>query len=130
MRSDRSQNSRAEALNLIRTIIKTRDIYIDEKLRDYIVDIIVATREPAQAGLRDIADYIEYGASPRATIFLNLAARAHAFINHRSYVSPEDIKAVATDVLRHRVIVTYEAEADEVTPEAVVEQILETIEVP
>jgi MoxR-like ATPase len=107
-----------------------REIYVDEKLRDYIVDIILATREPTEAGLDSMKDWIEYGASPRATIFLNLAARAHAFVNHRSYVSPEDIKSVAPDVLRHRVILTYEAEAEEVTPEDVIEQILETIEVP
>lgn len=107
-----------------------RDIYVDEKLRDYIVDIIITTRDPAQRGLARMADYIEFGASPRATINLNLAARAHAFIRHRSYVTPEDIKAVALDVLRHRVILTYQAEAEEVTPERVINEILETIEVP
>ncbi len=107
-----------------------REIYIDEKLRDYIVEIICATRDPKAAGMPRLADWIEFGASPRATIFLNLAARAHAFVNRRSYVSPEDIKAIATDVLRHRVILTYEAEADEVTPEDVIAQVLETIEVP
>ncbi len=107
-----------------------REIYIDEKLRDYIVDIVVATRAPEEVGLRHFRDYIEFGASPRATIWLNLAARAHAFVNRRSFVTPEDIKAVALDVLRHRVIVTYEAEAEEVSSENVVEQILETIEVP
>ena len=107
-----------------------RRIYIDEKLRDYIVEIIVATRDPAKARLPELEDWIEYGASPRATIFLNLAARAHAFVNHRSYVSPEDIKDVAQDVLRHRVILTYEAEAEEVTPEDVIDRILEKIEVP
>lgn len=107
-----------------------REVYIDEKLRDYIVDIICATRDPKAAGLGKLADWIEFGASPRATIFLNLAARAHAFVNRRSYVSPEDIKAIAPDVLRHRVILTYEAEADEMTPEDVIDQVLETIEVP
>ncbi len=107
-----------------------RDIYVDEKLRDYIVDIIVTTRNPGERGLKRMQDYIEFGASPRATINLNLAARAHAFIRHRSYVTPEDIKAVALDVLRHRVILTYQAEAEEVTPERVIEEILETIEVP
>ena len=107
-----------------------REVYVDEKLRDYIVDIICATRDPKESGMARLADWIEFGASPRATIFLNLAARAHAFINRRSYVSPEDIKAIAPDVLRHRVILTYEAEADEVTPEDVISQVLETIEVP
>jgi MoxR-like ATPase len=107
-----------------------RQVYIDEKLKDYIVDIIFATREPEACGLRSLKDYIEFGASPRATIYLNLAARAHAFINRRGYVTPEDIKAVAYDVLRHRVIVTYEAEAEEYTPERIIKQILETIDVP
>jgi MoxR-like ATPase len=107
-----------------------RDIYLDDKLRDYIVDIIVTTRDPSERGLAQMTDYIEFGASPRATINLNLAARAHAFIRRRSYVTPEDIKAVALDVLGHRVILTYQAEAEEVTPERVIEEILETIEVP
>ena len=107
-----------------------REVYVDEKLRDYIVEIICATRDPKEAGMPRLADWIEFGASPRATIFLNLAARAHAFVNRRSYVSPEDIKAIAADVLRHRVILTYEAEADDVTPEDVIAQVLETIEVP
>ncbi len=108
-----------------------RDIYIDEKLRDYIVQLIFATREPAERNeLADLEDYIEYGASPRATIFLNLAARAHAFLKHRGYVTPEDIKAVALDILRHRVVLTFEAEAEEITPEDVIEKILETVEVP
>ena len=132
--TDRFEPEKLESVatpeDVLRAQKVVREIYIDEKLRDYIVDIIVATREPAEMGLRDFKDYIEYGASPRATIFLNLAARAHAFVDRRSYVTPEDIKAVALDVLRHRVIVTYEAEAEEVTSEAVIEQILETIEVP
>lgn len=107
-----------------------REIYVDEKLRDYIVDLIVATRDPADHGLKAIKDFIEYGASPRATIFLNLAARAHAFIHHRHYVTPEDIKSVAPDVLRHRITLTFEAEAENVSPEDVVRTLLETVEVP
>ena len=110
-----------------------REIYVDEKLRDYIVELIVTTRDPAahESGrLGGLADYIEFGASPRATINLNLAARAHAFIRQRSYVTPEDIKAVAPDVLRHRIILTYQAEAEDYTPERVIEQILETVDVP
>jgi MoxR-like ATPase len=107
-----------------------RQVYMDEKLKDYIVDIIFATRDPEAAGLRSIKDYIEFGASPRATIYLNLAARAHAYIRRRGYVTPEDIKAVAYDVLRHRVIVTYEAEAEDFTSERVIKQILETVDVP
>lgn len=105
-------------------------IYIDEKIRDYIVNLVHATRDPKAYGLKDLADYIEFGASPRASIFLNLAARAHAFLRHRGYVTPEDIKAVGIDVLRHRVNLTYEAEAEDITSEQVVRRLFETIEVP
>ncbi len=105
-------------------------IYVDEKIRDYIVNIVHATREPKAYGLAELADFIEYGASPRASIYLNLAARAHAFLRRRGYVTPEDIKAIAVDVLRHRVILTYEAEAEEMTSEQVVRKLFEHIEVP
>jgi MoxR-like ATPase len=88
-------------------------VYIDEKIRDYIVNLVHATREPKAHGLGELADFIAFGASPRASIYLNLAARAHAFLRHRGYVTPEDIKAIGVDVLRHRVILTYEAEAEE-----------------
>src|SRR5262249_25665470 len=91
-----------------RTVV--HQIYVDEKVKDYILSIVFATREPAEAGLKDLADYIEYGASPRATIYLSLAAKAHAFLRHRGFVTPEDVKAVGFDVLRHRVSLTYEAE--------------------
>ena len=107
-----------------------RDVYIDEKLRDYIVDLVFATRFPEEHGLEELEDFIDYGASPRATIFLNLTARCHAFVQRRGYVTPEDIKAVAHDVLRHRVILTYLAEAEEYTSERIIDQILETVEVP
>ena len=107
-----------------------REVYVDEKLRDYMVELICATRDPKAAGMARLADWIEFGASPRATIWLNIASRAHAFINGRSYVSPEDIKAIAPDVLRHRVILTYEAEADEMAPEDIINKVLETVEVP
>jgi MoxR-like ATPase len=106
------------------------DIYIDPKVKDYIVDIVVATRDPAKAGLADLVGLIDYGASPRATIYLNLAARAHAFLKRRGFVTPEDVKAVAYDVLRHRVSLTYEAEAENLTPEKMVQRVLEKIEVP
>ena len=105
-------------------------IYIDEKIRDYIVDLVHATREPKAHGLAELADFIEYGASPRASIYLNMAARAHAFLRRRGYVTPEDIKAIGVDVLRHRVILTYEAEAEEMTSEAVVRKLFEHVEVP
>ena len=106
------------------------EIYIDPKVKEYIVSIVLATRDPAANGLKDLTGYIEYGASPRATIYLNLAARAHAFLRHRGFVTPEDIKAIAYDVLRHRVALTYEAEAENLTSEKVIQRILEKIEVP
>ena len=108
----------------------TYAVYVDEKIRDYIVSIVHATREPKTHGLAELADFIAFGASPRASIYLNTAARAHAFLRHRGYVTPEDIKAVGVDVLRHRVILTYEAEAEEITSETVVRKLFEHVEVP
>jgi MoxR-like ATPase len=104
-------------------------IYMDDRVRDYIVNIVFATRSPKDYKL-DIAPLIAYGASPRATIYLALAAKAHAFVRGRGYATPEDVKSIAFDVLRHRVLLTYEAEAEDVTPEAIVQQVLDTIEVP
>jgi MoxR-like ATPase len=105
-------------------------VYIDDKIKDYIVSVIHATREPRAHGLAELADFIEYGASPRASIYLNLAARAHAFLRHRGYVTPEDVKAVGQDILRHRVVLTYEAEAEEITSEDIVRRLFEHVEVP
>jgi MoxR-like ATPase len=105
-------------------------IYVDEKVKDYIVDLVFATRDPKAHGLSDLAGMVAFGASPRATLYLNLAARAHAFLRHRSFVTPEDVKAVAYDVLRHRISLTYEAEAEEMTPEKVISKILDRVEVP
>ncbi len=105
------------------------EIYIDDKIKAYIIDLIFATRQPQEAGL-PIQDYIKYGASPRATISLTLAARAHAFMQGRGYVTPQDVKSIAPDVLRHRLIISYEAEAEELTPDALIEQILAEIPVP
>jgi MoxR-like ATPase len=107
-----------------------QQVYVDEKIRDYIVSIVHATREPKAHGLAELADFIAFGASPRASIYLNTAARAHAFLRHRGYVTPEDIKAIGVDVLRHRVILTYEAEAEEITTETVVRKLFEHVEVP
>ena len=107
-----------------------QQIYVDDKVKDYIVDVVFATREPAKHGLKDLAPLIEFGASPRASIALNMAARAHAFLRHRGYVTPEDVKAVGPDVLRHRLVLTYEADAEEVTAEQVVRRAFEVIEVP
>ncbi len=106
------------------------DLYMDERIVDYIVEIVHATRAPAEAGLKDLVPLIEFGASPRATIALAQASRAHAFLRGRTFVTPDDVKAIAPDVLRHRVLTNYEAEAEEVTSEAVVARILSTIESP
>ncbi len=115
---------------LVRAKEVISQIYVDEKVRDYIVNIVFATREPAQSGLKDLAPLIEFGASPRASIALNLAARAHAFLRHRGYVTPEDVKAVGPDVLRHRIVLTYEADAEEVTADQIVKRTFEAVEVP
>ncbi len=105
------------------------EIYMDEKIEEYIVNIVEATREPEKYKL-EIRDLIRYGASPRGSIFLTIAAKAHALLNGRGYVTPQDVKDIGMDVLRHRVIVTYEAEAEEKTSEDIVKQIFDTVEVP
>ncbi|MGA7120285.1 MAG: MoxR family ATPase [Polyangiaceae bacterium] len=107
-----------------------KQVYVDEKVKEYIVDIVFATREPAKHGLKDLAPLVEFGASPRASIALNLAARAHAFLRHRGYVTPEDVKAIGPDVLRHRLVLTYEADAEEVTSEQIVKRVFDVVEVP
>ena len=115
-------------------ILKARavlgELYMDEKIEKYILDIVFATRNPKQYNLGSLAQLISYGASPRASINLALGAKAYAFIKRRGYVIPEDVRAVSLDVLRHRVAVTYEAEAEEVTSEQVVQEVLNKIEVP
>jgi MoxR-like ATPase len=105
-------------------------IYVDDKVKDYVLNIVFATREPAKAGLKDLQDCIEYGASPRATLSLVQAARAHAFLRHRGFVTPEDVKAIGYDVLRHRVTLTYEAEAEDLTPERIIQRVFDRVEVP
>ena len=114
-------------------IIRAREvvdsIYIDEKIKDYIVDIVFATREPKEFNL-DLEDFIDYGASPRATIALAVTTTAHAFLQGRGYVTPQDVKSVGLDVLRHRVIITYEAEAEELTSDIIVQRIFDHVEVP
>jgi len=115
-------------------ILKARnlvqEIYVDDKIDRYILDIVFATRNPKEYGLPNLADLISYGASPRATIYLALGARAMAFIKRRGYVIPEDVRNICYDVLRHRVAVTYEAEAEEITSETIIQEILNKIEVP
>ena len=105
-------------------------VYIDDRVRDYIVQLVQVTRDPRAFGLAELAPLIEYGASPRATLFLAIAARAHAFLRHRAYVTPDDVRAIAYDVLRHRVVVTYEAEAEEITSEDVIRRVVEVVPVP
>nr|MBA3466138.1 AAA family ATPase [Gemmatimonadaceae bacterium] len=105
-------------------------LYMDDRVVDYIVDIVHTTRDPGAAGLADLAPLIEFGASPRATLSLAQASRAHAFLRGRAFVTPEDVKAIAPDVLRHRVLRTYEAEAEEVTSDAIVDRILDAIPAP
>lgn len=106
------------------------EVYIDEKIERYIIDLVFATREPEKYGLKELKPLIAFGGSPRASIYLKTAAKAHAFLRRRGYVTPEDVKAIGMDVLRHRVIVTYEAEAEEVASEDVVRRVLNQIEVP
>jgi MoxR-like ATPase len=105
------------------------EIYIDDKIKDYIIDLVFATREPQKYGL-DLGGLIEYGASPRATIYITRAVKAHAFLRRRGYVTPEDVKSIGMDILRHRVIITYEAEAENINSENIIQQIFDKIEVP
>ena len=116
-----------QTLDEIATLI--RSIYVDEKLKDYMVDLVFATRKPADYNI-DIADYIQFGASPRATIYLSQMARAYAFLQGRAYVTPQDIKTIAPDVLRHRIILTYEAEAEDVTTDQIIGRIFDSVTVP
>jgi len=124
----------------VKAVVSTKDIisarevvkqvYMDEKIERYILDIVFATREPKNFKLDKLAPLISYGASPRASINLALASKAHAFIKRRGYVIPEDVRAICPDVMRHRIAVTYEAEAEEITPEQIVTEILNHVEVP
>ena len=115
-------------------IIKARavlnEVYMDEKIKNYIIDIVMATRNPEQYKLADLKPLIAYGVSPRATIYLTMASKAYAFLHNRGYVTPDDVKAIAMDVLRHRIILTYEAEAEEMTTDDVVKQVIDGVEVP
>ena len=105
-------------------------IYVDQRLEDYILQLVLATREPAAHGLAQLVDWIEFGASPRATIFLARAARAHAFIEGRAFVVPEDVKAISRDVLRHRLVLTFQAQAEQIDADHVLDHLLETVPVP
>ena len=134
---DRMSTLEVPAAREVTTIEKVKaarkvvsQIYIDDRVRDYIVHVVQATRRPRDYGLGELAPLIEYGGSPRATLSLAVAARAHAFIHHRAYVTPDDIKAISLDVMRHRVSVTYEAEAEEVSSEDVIRRVFEYLPVP
>jgi len=128
-----NRTPQASRVTNTKEILRAREavthVYVDERIKDYIVSIVHATRRPAEFKL-DIGPLVQYGASPRATVYLTMASKAHAFVRGRGYVTPEDIKAIGPDVLRHRVILTYEAEAEEVTPEEVVKRIFDAVEVP
>ena len=134
------QNTKSFNIDKINSIISPNDIldaqsvihdiYVDEKVEDYVLNLIFATRNPNRHGLSDLEGIIDFGASPRATINLVRAAKARAFTEHRGYITPEDIRYIGADVLRHRIILTYEAEAEELTPEDVIQRLFEVIEVP
>jgi MoxR-like ATPase len=115
--------------DIMRARATVEDIFMDDKIKDYIVDLVFATREP-EAYKLNLKQYIQYGASPRATLYLTLASKAHAFISGRGYVTPQDVKSIGLDVLRHRVIVSYEAEAEDKTADQIVQSIFDAIEVP
>jgi MoxR-like ATPase len=118
----------AKDIKRARDVVK--EVYIDEKIEKYIINIVFATRNPEKYGLNELNDLINYGCSPRASIYLALAAKAHAFLRRRGYVTPEDIRAIGMDVMRHRIILSYEAEAEEVGTEDVIRKVLNRVEVP
>jgi len=107
-----------------------RKVYVDDRIKEYVLDLVLTTRNPGNNGLSDLNTLIQYGASPRASIYMVTAARAHAFLNGRGFVTPEDIKEIASDVLRHRVIVTYEAEAENISTDQIIRRVLDHTDVP
>jgi len=111
----------------MRTLVDA--VYLDDKVKEYIIDLVVATRDPKAFKL-DLGPFIQYGASPRATLYLTLAAKAHAFISGRGFVTPQDVKSIGSDVLRHRITISYEAEAEELTADALVQRIFDGVPVP
>jgi MoxR-like ATPase len=119
-----------EPAELLKATGIVHQVYVDDKIKQYIINLVFATRKPAEFGLAKLAPLIQWGASPRASLYLVAAAKAHAFLRHRGYVIPEDIKAICMDVLRHRVIPTYEAEAEGLTSEDIIRQVFDEVEVP
>jgi len=124
----------ASAVTNVRAIVRARElvkqIYVDDRIKEYILDLVGTTRDPKAYGLDEISQFVEFGASPRASLYLIQASRAHAFLNGRGYVTPEDIKAIAPDVLRHRIMTTYEAEAENITSDDIIKTMLAGINVP
>ncbi|MBI4249569.1 MAG: MoxR family ATPase, partial [Elusimicrobia bacterium] len=133
-RSSKTESTRPKKIispeKLLRSQKIAEDIYMDEKIKNYIIELVFATREPEAHGLPKLKSLIQYGASPRATIALTRASRALAFLNGRGYVTPEDVKLIGQDVLRHRILISYEAEAENVQTDEIVKTLFETIEVP
>jgi MoxR-like ATPase len=123
-------NPVVQPVDILRARTMVKHIYVDEKIKDYVLDLVLTTREPSNNGLSELNHLIEFGASPRASINLVTAARAHAFLRGRGFVTPDDIKQIAPDVLRHRIITTYEAEAENITSDHIVRRILDHTEVP
>ncbi len=128
-KKDLTVNAVISPKDILRLRALVDEIYIDDKIKDYIIDIVFASRDPKAYNL-ELEEFIEYGASPRATIYLTLAAKAHAFIKGRGFVTPQDVKSIGMDVLRHRIILTYEAEAEEMNAETIVQKIFDNVEVP
>ncbi|MGM0608082.1 MAG: AAA family ATPase [Candidatus Muiribacteriota bacterium] len=127
---DLSVNTIIDGSKILEAVSSVEEVYIDDKVIDYILDLVFATRNPEKYGLKKLSNLISYGASPRASINLTKAGKAYAFINHRGYVTPEDIKIICYDVLRHRVIPSYEAEAEEYTSETIIKELLDKVQVP
>ncbi len=116
--------------DIVNARLVVKQIYMDEKVKDYILNLVHATRDPERFRIKDLKRLIQYGASPRATLSLTLAAKAHAFLRHRGFVTPEDVKNVGMDVMRHRVLLTYEAEAEEISSENIVQRVFDSVEIP
>ena len=126
----KQKKSTIKATSIIKAQKAINDIYVDEKVEDYVLNLVFATRNPAKHGLEDLSQLIQYGASPRATINLILASKARAFLEGRGYITPEDVRYIGIDVLRHRIILTYEAEAEELTSEDIIQRLFDFIEIP
>ena len=126
----KQKKSTITAASIVRAQKSIDDIYVDEKVEDYVLSLVFATRDPQKYGLKDMVQLIHYGASPRASINLILASKARAFLEGRGYITPEDVRYIGKDILRHRIILTYEAEAEELTSEDIIQRLFDSIEIP